>query len=94
MDRNIKDRVIVSEHIRSAITDMDIPIKNTNLLLVEFFLSNSGSYSHVIEKTKPSNIRAMSVMTRRPYNSKNRIYRLTRIRLTKSPYSFDCPTCR
>ena len=82
VDRDVKDTVIVCKHICCAVSNMDIPIENTNFLLVEFLLSHSRSNGHIVEEAKPSNIRAMSVMTRRPHNSKYRVYRLTRMRLT------------
>ena len=93
VDRNIQNTVIVSKHVCSAISNMDVPIKNTNLFLVKFLLSDSCGNSYVIEKTKSADIRAMSVMPRRPNNCKYGVDGLTRVRLTKSPNSFDSAAC-
>ena len=49
---------------------MDVPVKDAHLTLVEFFLGNSGSYCHIVEKTEAVYGGAMCMMSWRPHMAK------------------------
>ena len=64
VNRNVQNRWVLPKDLCSSFTDMDIPIKNTYLFDTKLLLSNFGSDCHIVEETKTSNTRAMSVMPR------------------------------
>ena len=74
VDRNVKYCVVVVEHIRSTISNVDVPVEDTNFALVVFLLSDSSSYCHVVEEAKASNVSAVCMMARWSNNRETGVY--------------------
>jgi hypothetical protein len=89
MNRNIKYTIVVVEHIACAISDMDVPIEDTDLALIKFFLGNSSCYCDVIEEAEAGNCRAVSMMPWRPHNGKDGVNWVNCLLTTKCSDGFN-----
>jgi hypothetical protein len=74
MNTHVEDRVILIEDLRGAISNMDIPIENADLLLSELFLCIASGHSDIVKEAESSHIGAASMMTGRSHDTESRVH--------------------
>ena len=74
MNAHVEDRVILIEDLRGAISHMDIPIENADLLLSELFLCIASGHCDIVKEAESSHIGAASMMARRSHDTESRVH--------------------
>ena len=71
MYRDVEYRWIIVKDLGSAITNMNIPVKNHNFLRTILLLCDSSSNSNIIEETESGHDVSVGVMTRWAHNGES-----------------------